>query len=96
MRTHLFRAFLFVFLAVAVTLLPSLIRRWRRSEKIAPSTLQTLLSRQDPPLVLDVRNPDEFIGERGHITGAVLVPLPELENRLSELTSHRTRTIVAV
>lgn len=83
-------------LLAVVTLLPSLIRRWRRSEKTAPPTLQTLLSRQDPPLVLDVRNPDEFIGERGHIKGAVLVPLPELDTRLGELAPHLTRTIVTV
>jgi hypothetical protein len=63
MRIHLFRLGLFAFFVIAVAFLPLLMRRWRRSEKTAPSTLQTSLSRQDPPLVLDVRNPDEFIGE---------------------------------
>jgi rhodanese-related sulfurtransferase len=33
--------------------------------------------------ILDVRQPREY--EKGHIPGAKLVPLPELENRLSEL-----------
>lgn len=96
MRTHLFRLGLFVFFVFGFALLPLLIRRWRRSEKIAPSTVQALLSRQDPPLILDVRNPDEFVGERGHIKGAVLVPLPELDTRLGEIPSHRTRMIVTV
>jgi len=33
--------------------------------------------------LLDVRQPREY--EKGHIPGAKLIPLPELENRLSEL-----------
>jgi len=80
----------------AVAFLPSLIRRWRRPGKMTPQQLQTLFSQGESPLVLDVRNPDEFVGERGHITGAVLSPLPELDKRLDELKAHRTRTIIAV
>jgi uncharacterized membrane protein YdjX (TVP38/TMEM64 family) len=83
-------------LLAAVALLPSLIRRWRRPEKLQPHQLQEQLSQAEPPLVLDVRNPDEFVGERGHIKEAVLVPLPELDRRLDELEPHRTRTIVTV
>jgi len=91
MRLHLFRSFL-----AAVAMLPSLIRRWRRPEKISSQQLQTLLSQGESPLVLDVRNPDEFVGERGHITEAVLCPLPELDDKLDELKAHRARTIVTV
>lgn len=83
-------------LLAAVALLPSLIRRWRRPGKLQPHHLQKQLSQAEPPLVLDVRNPDEFVGERGHIKEAVLVPLPELDRRLDELQPHRTRTIVTV
>jgi len=91
MRLHLRRFFL-----AAVALLSSLIRRWRRPGKMSPHQLQTLLSQGESPLVLDVRNPDEFVGERGHIAEAVPVPLPELDTKLDELTAHRTRTIVTV
>ncbi|MCS6925867.1 MAG: VTT domain-containing protein [Candidatus Binatia bacterium] len=83
-------------LLATVVLLPSLVRRWRRPAKISPQQLQVLLSQQDPPLVLDVRNPDEFTGERGHITEAVLVPLAELDKKLDELQPHRTRLLVTV
>jgi uncharacterized membrane protein YdjX (TVP38/TMEM64 family) len=83
-------------LLAAVALLPSLIRRWRQSGKMSPQQLQTLFLQGESPLVLDVRNPDEFVGERGHITGAVLCPLPELDTKLDELKAHRTRTIIAV
>jgi uncharacterized membrane protein YdjX (TVP38/TMEM64 family) len=83
-------------LLAAVALLPSLIRRWRQPGKLSPQQLQTLLSQSEAPLVLDVRNPDEFIGEHGHIKEAVLVPLAELDRRLDELEPHRARTIVTV
>lgn len=83
-------------LLAAVALFPSLIRRWRRPGKLSPQQLQTMLSQGESPLVLDVRNPDEFVGERGHITGAVLCPLPELDTKLDELKTHRTHTIVTV
>jgi rhodanese-related sulfurtransferase len=91
MRLHLFRFFL-----AAAALLSSLIRRWRRPGKMSPHQLQTLLSQGESPLVLDVRNPDEFVGEWGHITEAVFVPLPELNNKLSEFVSYRARVIVTV
>lgn len=38
---------------------------------------------EDEYLLLDVRQPGEY--RRGHLPGAVLIPLPELEGRLDEL-----------
>jgi len=43
-------------------------------------------------LLLDVRNPDEW--EVGHIEGARLVPLPELPERLAELSDWKARRVV--
>jgi len=39
------------------------------------------------PLILDVRQPDEF--RQGHISGAKLIPLNELHRRMSELPKGR-------
>jgi 3-mercaptopyruvate sulfurtransferase SseA len=89
MRIHLPRNSLFSFLS-------SLLRHQRRFGKLGPAQVYELLSQKDPPLILDVRNPDEFVGERGHIDGATLIPLPELEQRIGELQSHRTQPIVTV
>jgi len=47
--------------------------------------LRDALAGAAPPLVLDVRGPDEFDGPLGHIAGAVNVPLPELEARHGEV-----------
>ena len=91
MRTHLFRSFL-----ARLALFLSPVRHWRRPQKIAPQQLQTLLSQGESPLVLDVRNLEEFVGERGHIEAAVLSPLPELHNKIEELKAHRMRPIVTV
>jgi glyoxylase-like metal-dependent hydrolase (beta-lactamase superfamily II)/rhodanese-related sulfurtransferase len=47
-------------------------------------------------LLLDVRQPDEYTGELGHVPGAILIPLPELPARLSEIESYRGKKVVAI
>ena len=37
--------------------------------------------------LLEARQPQEY--ERGHIPGAVLIPLPELEKRLGEINAKK-------
>jgi glyoxylase-like metal-dependent hydrolase (beta-lactamase superfamily II)/rhodanese-related sulfurtransferase len=44
--------------------------------------------------ILDVREPEEFIGPLGHIAGALLIPLGELAKRAGELA--KDRPVVAV
>jgi sulfur dioxygenase len=52
---------------------------------------------QDPaPLILDVREPEEFVGELGHIPGALLVPMDALQRRLPKLAGYIDRDIVVV
>ena len=63
---------------------------------LSPEELSAELSPGPPPLVLDVRNADEFVGDLGHIDGAVLIPLAELGKRLDELDAYRKRRIVTV
>ena len=48
------------------------------------------------PLVLDVREPDEFVGELGHIAGARLLPLNTLAHRVHELEAWRHRPVITV
>ena len=58
----------------------------------SPQQLQTQLGSGAPPLLLDVRDYPEFAG--GHLPGARLLPLAELERRANELP--RDREIVCV
>ncbi|MBE0502222.1 MAG: rhodanese-like domain-containing protein [Desulfuromonadales bacterium] len=44
------------------------------------------------PLLLDVRTPGEF--QSGHIKGAVLIPVQQLQKQLAALTPHKEREIL--
>jgi rhodanese-related sulfurtransferase len=46
----------------------------------------------EPFLLLDIRNPDEFA--TASIPGATLIPMGELQARLSELEPHKQERIV--
>jgi adenylyltransferase/sulfurtransferase len=52
-------------------------------DEITPPELKALLESTAPPLVLDVRNPEEIAICR--IAGSTVIPLPELPSRLGEL-----------
>jgi len=46
-------------------------------------------------VLLDVRTPQEYTGELGHLKNSVLIPVQELESRLSELEQYRGKKILA-
>ena len=54
---------------------------------ISVDELQRRLHREPPPFLLDVREPWEY--GRGHIAGAYLIPLGELEERVAEVPADR-------
>ena len=54
------------------------------------------LTVSSPPLLLDVREPEEFVGELGHIEGALLVPLDALERRLPKLAGYVEHEVIVV
>lgn len=56
-------------------------------ETISPAEAQKRMSQKDRPLILDVRQPEEY--RAGHIAGAKLIPLNELPGRISELPKGR-------
>lgn len=64
--------------------------------EVAARDLAARLGSAPCPLVLDVREPEEFVGELGHIEGAVLVPLDALARRLPKLAGYRDRDVVVV
>ncbi|HLF15153.1 MAG TPA: rhodanese-like domain-containing protein [Bacteroidota bacterium] len=45
-------------------------------------------------VLLDVRTREEYDGELGHLRDAILIPVQELQSRLSELDSHRGKNIL--
>jgi len=58
---------------------------FRTAATWTPETLRRYLDEHQPGdyQLLDVRQPGEYL--RGHLPGAVLIPVGELENRLDEL-----------
>src|SRR5690348_6177195 len=65
-----------------------LARRWRRSDGpfwVEPEILRRRLRRGEMAMVVDVRTPEEFNGELGHIPGAMNIPLASLAGQAADL-----------
>lgn len=62
-------------------------------ETVAPSELAALVSAENGPLLLDVRTPEEFA--RGHVPGALLIPVQELPDMLHQIEAYKERGVVA-
>jgi glyoxylase-like metal-dependent hydrolase (beta-lactamase superfamily II)/rhodanese-related sulfurtransferase len=56
---------------------------------LTPAEVKDRAARQGGPLLLDVREPDEYVGPLGHVEGAHLIPLGSLAQRLDELEADR-------
>jgi rhodanese-related sulfurtransferase len=59
---------------------------------ISAQELRQRLKSPNKPVLLDVRQPAEH--RTRNIPGSMLIPLGELQNRMSELDKHRNREIV--
>jgi len=90
-------------LLALVGFLPRWVRRWRAA---APATdpvtwieapaLAARLAREPRPLVIDVRGPEEFAGELGHIAGAINIPIDEFPTRIGVRNLPQAHDIVLV
>ena len=60
--------------------------------EITPEQLEAMLRGDDPPLVLDVREPWET--ELSPVGGAEIIPMRSLPQRLQELPRERTIAVV--
>ncbi len=61
---------------------------------ITAEEVKAKIDRQEDIVLLDVRTPAEFDGPLGHIDGALLIPLNELQNRAAELDSLKDKEII--
>lgn len=83
-------------LLATVAFLPRLIARLRQRPMLDVEALKQRLDQGEDVLVVDVRSPEEFIGELGHIAGAVNIPLDQIAQRRDELSAHQTRMVTLV
>lgn len=72
-------------LLASVAFLPRLIKRLRAQPMLAVDELKRRLDAGEKLLLLDVRSAADFAGEKGHIAGALNIPLEELAARQGEL-----------
>ncbi|GMQ88263.1 MAG: hypothetical protein BMS9Abin08_1498 [Gammaproteobacteria bacterium] len=90
------KALLALTLLAVVAFLPRLIGRLRKGPSLTVPELKKRLENGDDILVLDVRTAADFVGEQGHITGAVNLPLEELPERISEIGDYQEKPVVTV
>ncbi len=64
--------------------------------QVSPEQLAAEQQAVAPPLLLDVREPEEFVGELGHIKGALHVPLDVLARRLPKLAGYVGREVIVI
>jgi rhodanese-related sulfurtransferase len=84
-------------IGAAVAFLPRLIARLRQRPMLPIEGLKRRLEAKDEDiLVLDVRTPEDFVGEQGHIAGALNIPLESLPERIEALGSDLERPIALV
>jgi rhodanese-related sulfurtransferase len=62
---------------------------------VTVTELKNRLERKEDVVLLDVRTKEEYEGKTGHLPGAILIPVQELENRYQELDSLKNKEIVA-
>ena len=64
--------------------------------QLTPNQVQSLTETSPAPIILDVREPDEYTGELGHISGSILIPLKDLTSRAEELERYKDAHVIAV
>jgi rhodanese-related sulfurtransferase len=60
---------------------------------LSNAELEERLAHPAPPLLLDVRTEEEYVG-LGHIPGATLIPIHELAQRLDELNPEQPTVVI--
>lgn len=83
-------------LLAVVGFLPRLIGKLRSKPMITIPELKNKLDAGEDVLVLDVRTPEDYVGEQGHIAGSMLLPLEELEQRIHELDNYLEKPVVVI
>ncbi|HEC27434.1 MAG TPA: sulfurtransferase [Gammaproteobacteria bacterium] len=82
-------------LLALIAFLPRLIGKMRQGPTIDIPELEKRLESGET-LVLDVRTAEEFVGEQGHIEGALNIALEELPKRIDELTDYIERPVAII
>ena len=88
-------------LLAAIAFLPRLVKRLRQPQPaevgwVEVQVLNDMLTRGLNPAIIDVRGPEEFAGSLGHLSGAINIPVAELQLRLGEIDDRRNEPVFLV
>ena len=64
--------------------------------QLSPVQVRTLTETSPAPIILDVREPEEYTGELGHIESSILIPLKDLTSRAGELEEYKDKHVIVV
>ncbi len=90
------KAMLALALLGLVAFLPRLVASIRKGDMLSVNNLKQRLDIGDDILLLDVRTPEDYNGEQGHIAGSTLLPLEQLEQRLDEIIDYYEKPIICI
>ena len=89
-----------IMLAIAllaiVGFIPGIIGRLRRGSMMEVDVLKQKLDDDEDVLLIDVRTAEDYDGEQGHVKGSVLIPIEELDKRLSEIENFQEKTVMTI
>jgi len=83
-------------LLAIVAFLPRLIGNLRRGPMTDVQTVKRRLDAGEDILVLDVRTPEDFAGEQGHLAVARNIPVEELQGRMGEIAEYLERPVTII
>ena len=85
-------------LLAVIAFVPRLIKRMRQGgiAWIESHELQRQMTGGAALTIVDVRGPDEFVGDLGHIPGAVNIPVGDIANRLIEIKALGDKPVIMV
>lgn len=83
-------------LLAIVVFLPSLVKRLRREKMMDVASLKQKMDASEDVLLLDVRTLEDYVGEQGYIKDSVLIPVEELEQRLTEIDGFQKKMVMTI
>ena len=92
MQTRLYKALRVWLCLLVATVIGACSQGESGAPEMLPQDLMARLTAEAPPLVLDVRTPQEYAA--GHVPGAINVPHKALPGRLTEVLDFRDREVV--
>ncbi|MCK5002441.1 MAG: VTT domain-containing protein [Gammaproteobacteria bacterium] len=83
-------------LLAVVSFIPRLMGVLRRGSMLAVDEIKQRLDSDEDVLLLDVRTPEDYVGEQGHVPGSKLIPLEELVQRIEEIDDYLEKPVVTI